>query len=123
MPETLATDKSVKLEAVPMPATPLTKIPIYKPFGPLVKELRLSRKLNLEVVAKAVRSHRGYISGIENRKVPPPSPRFISRLALFFKVDEKDLLLLAYAEKAPKLIREYVMQALWPTPPKDPNVS
>ena len=118
MPDGIVRVEEIKGETLAAPITPkLLKIPKYRTFGPLLKELRLSRGLTLEAVAKAVRTHKGYISGIENQKVAPPSPKFISKFARFFRVDEKDLLLLAYAEKAPKLIRDHVIQALWPEVP------
>ena len=111
------------MDALTTPVAVPLQITRYRPFGPLLRELRKGRGLSLEKVARALRTHKGYISGIENRKVAPPSPKFIARIARFYNIDEKDLLLLSYAEKAPRLIREHVMQALWPTPPKDPAVS
>ena len=79
-----------------------------------MKRLRLAKDVSVEEVAKAVGTHKGYVSGIETGQVPPPSPRFISALAQFFSVDEKELLRLAYAEKAPALIRDEIIATLWP---------
>ena len=114
MPVAIATVKPTKIETETKPATLPLRIPTYRPFGPLLKELRLSRSLTLERVAKAVRGRQGYMSGIENGRVRPPSPKYIARFARFFNIDEKDLVLLAYAEKAPMLIRDHVIRALWP---------
>ena len=70
--------------------------------------------MTLEQVARALRTHKGYVSSIENGKARPPSPRFIAKMARLYSVDEKELLRLAYAEKAPRLIRDEIISALWP---------
>jgi transcriptional regulator with XRE-family HTH domain len=65
-------------------------------------------------VARAVGTNKGYVSMIESGRVQPPSPKFIAKFARLYSVDEKELLRLAYAEKAPRLIREEIIRALWP---------
>ena len=86
----------------------------FQTFAERMKFLRSSKGLTLEQVARAVGSHKGYVSSIETGQMRPPSPGFIARFARLYSVDERDLLRLAYAEKAPKLIRDEVTRALWP---------
>jgi len=74
-------------------------------FGALVRKLRQERNLSLAAVAKGVGSHKGYISGIENNKVNPPSVRVIKRYARFFGVGARELALLAWVDKAPELLQ------------------
>lgn len=75
-------------------------------FGEVVRSLRRERGLTLEVVADKIGSHKGYISGIENGKVSPPSVRLIRKLAKTLGADEKRLVRIAWVDKAPKLIRD-----------------
>ncbi len=75
-------------------------------FGDLVRKLRKERGMTLEAVARKLGSHKGYVSGIENGKVNPPSVKFIRKFSKIFNWDEKRMAILAYVDKAPKLIRE-----------------
>jgi transcriptional regulator with XRE-family HTH domain len=75
-------------------------------FGDLVKRLRKERSLTLEAVAKKIGSHKGYVSGIENDKVNPPSVKIIKKFAKLFNQDERTLVRIAWADKAPAIIRE-----------------
>jgi len=75
-------------------------------FGDLVKKLRKDRSMTLEQVARKIQSHKGYVSGIENGKVNPPSVKFIRKFARIFQYDEKQMVRMAYVDKAPKLIRD-----------------
>jgi transcriptional regulator with XRE-family HTH domain len=75
-------------------------------FGDLVKASRLDRGLTLEAVAKAIGSHKGYISGIETGNVNPPSLKLIKKYALLFDHDLRTLVLLAWVDKAPVILRE-----------------
>lgn len=75
-------------------------------FGDLVRKLRKERGMTLEAVARKLGSHKGYVSGIENGKVNPPSVKFIRKFSKIFNWDEKRMVILAYVDKAPKLIRE-----------------
>ena len=50
-------------------------------FGERVKKLRKDKNLTVEKVAKAIGSHKGYVSGIENGKVKPPSPKLVRKIA------------------------------------------
>ena len=75
-------------------------------FGTLVKELRKQKGLTLEEVAKKLGSHKGYVSGIENDKVNPPSVKIIMKYAKLFGQDARRLVRLAWVDKAPAIIRE-----------------
>jgi transcriptional regulator with XRE-family HTH domain len=75
-------------------------------FGDLVKRLRKEKGLTLEAVAKKLGSHKGYVSGIENDKVNPPSVKFLKKYAKLFGRDAKTFVRLAWVDKAPDLIRE-----------------
>lgn len=75
-------------------------------FGTLVKRLRQEKDLTLEAVAKKIGSHKGYVSGIENDKVNPPSVKIILRYAKLFGQDPKNLVRLAWVDKAPSIIRD-----------------
>lgn len=85
-----------------------------KSYGSLIHQARLAKGWTLEQVASKVGSHKGYISGIENGKVRPPSPRISGKLAKILGLDAKDLLRRAWVEKAPKPIREEVSKLLFP---------
>jgi DNA-binding XRE family transcriptional regulator len=88
--------------------------PGLQSFGSRVKELRKARGMTLEKVARAVGTHKGYVSGIELGRVRPPSPRFVTRFARAFSVDEKELHRLAWVEKAPPQINGELIRAFWP---------
>lgn len=75
-------------------------------FGDLVKRLRKGKGLTLESVARKIGSHKGYVSGIENDKVNPPSVKIIRKFAKLFGQDEKMLVRIAWADKAPSMIRD-----------------
>ena len=77
-------------------------------FGDLVRKLRKEKSLTLEEVARKVGSHKGYVSGIENGKVNPPSVKFIRKFARLFKYDEREMVRIAYVDKAPSLIQDEV---------------
>ena len=74
-------------------------------FGQIIHRKRLEFGLTLAEVAIRIRSHKGYISGIENEKMKPPSLKFVKRLARVLALDEIELLVLAHVEKAPLEIR------------------
>jgi transcriptional regulator with XRE-family HTH domain len=77
-------------------------------FGALVKRLRKDRGLTLENVASKIGSHKGYVSGIESGKVNPPSVKLIRKFAKLFGQDERRLVLLAWVDKAPEIIKPVV---------------
>jgi len=81
-------------------------------FGDLVKILRKGRGMTLEQVARKIGSHKGYVSGIENGKVNPPSVKFIRKFARVFQHDERQMVRLAYVDKAPKMIKDEARRLL-----------
>ena len=81
-------------------------------FGDLVQRLRKEKGLTLEAVAKKIGSHKGYVSGIENDKVNPPSVKIIRKFAKLFTQDEKTLVRIAWADKAPQMIRDEAQRIL-----------
>lgn len=103
--------KSAKRLAKPPTLTTLPKP--FQSFATRMKFLRSSKGLTLDQVAKAIGSQKGYVSSIETGQMRPPSPGFISRFARLYSVDERELQLLAYAEKAPEQIRDDIIRALW----------
>jgi transcriptional regulator with XRE-family HTH domain len=68
--------------------------------------------MTLEGVAKKIGSHKGYVSGIENDKVNPPSVKIIRKFAKLFGHDERTLVRIAWADKAPAIIREDAQRIL-----------
>src|SRR6185295_5038730 len=83
----------------------LEEIPLSH-FGDLVRTLRTKRGLTLEEMARKIGSAKGYISGIEGGKVPPPSVKVIKKYAKALEQEARDLVRLAWVDKAPALIRE-----------------
>lgn len=77
-----------------------------KRFGEHVRELRHSKGLTLESVGKAAGINKAYLSGVENGRVNPPSPKVVRGIAKALGVGARTLLLLAAVEKAPKEIRD-----------------
>ena len=75
-------------------------------FGELLRRLRREQAYSLRTVAKKLGTQKGYLSGIENGKVNPPSAKLVKRIAELYRQDERMLLRLAWADKAPSLIRE-----------------
>ncbi len=80
-------------------------------FGEVIRHARKKRGLTLEDLARKVRSHKGYVSGMENGKVNPGSAKFIAKLARALGFKSEDLILRAYVEKAPREIRDRLIQA------------
>jgi transcriptional regulator with XRE-family HTH domain len=75
-------------------------------FGELMRRLRRERGWSLKTVARMLDTQKGYLSGIENGKVNPPSEKIVKRIADLYGQEERMLLRLAWADKAPTLIRE-----------------
>jgi transcriptional regulator with XRE-family HTH domain len=80
-------------------------------FGRQLKVMRIRKGWTLEFVARKIGSHKGYISGIENGKVNPPSMKFLRKIAKLFRISLRTTALSAYIEKAPKIIRRDVLDA------------
>ena len=83
-----------------------------KTYGYVVKQKRKELGLTLEKVAKRAGTHKGYVSGIENGKVNPPSPKTTAKLARILDLDVRSLMLLAWVGKAPKAIKGLVEQRI-----------
>jgi transcriptional regulator with XRE-family HTH domain len=75
-----------------------------KTFGQIIKEARKSKDLTLEQVAKTCRTHKGYISGIENGVVRAPSPKIVPLLCKKLELDLERMAALAWWEKRPKSV-------------------
>lgn len=83
-------------------------------FGDLVREKRKAMGLSLEKAAKKLDTFKGYICGIEKGKTNPPSAKLTARMARLYGIKEKDLILLGYVEKAPRVIREDLRARIYP---------
>jgi len=82
-------------------------------FGKELKALRLSMELSQEALGRKAGTQKGYICGIELGTVNPPSVKVVIRLSKALGVDPKEMLKLAWVDKAPELIREDVEIALF----------
>ncbi len=77
-----------------------------KDFASTLREARTQGGLTLEALARKAGTEKGYLSGIERRKVNPPSPRITRKLARTLGLDVQEFLVHAFVEKAPMEIRE-----------------
>lgn len=82
-------------------------------FGKFLRELRVAKEMSLTELAHKAGVEKGYLSGVENRKVNPPSAKVVRVLAKVLRHDVKDLLMRAYIEKAPKEIQEDLARAVF----------
>ena len=83
-----------------------------KTYGEIIRRARKKRELTMEQVAKEILSFKGYISGIESGKTPPPSAAITVKLCKFLNLNEEDMILLAHCEKTPKRVRGRLMTLL-----------
>ena len=81
-------------------------------YGEMIHARRKELGLTLEQVARSIRSHKGYVSGIENGKVNPPSATITTRLSKALGLDLERLLIIGHAEKAPKKVRGIFLELL-----------
>jgi transcriptional regulator with XRE-family HTH domain len=79
-------------------------------FGQWLHRVRRAQDMTLEGLAKKTKSRKGYYSGIETGKLPPPSAKMIRKVAEVFKEDVKTLLLMSWVEKAPKELKPCMEQ-------------
>jgi transcriptional regulator with XRE-family HTH domain len=79
-------------------------------FGQWLHRVRRAQDMTLDTLAKKTRSHKGYYSGIELGKTPPPSAKMVRKIAEVFNEDPKTLLLMSWVEKAPKELRPCLEQ-------------
>jgi transcriptional regulator with XRE-family HTH domain len=75
-------------------------------FGKILRDSRLKARLGLREVAGRVGISPGYLSDLENEKVPPPSERVILDMAEVLGVDKGELL--SAASKVDPELSEYV---------------
>jgi len=80
-------------------------------YGELVRESRTRLGMTQEQLARRSRVRRNYLSGIELGSVAPPSPRVSRKLERALKLNENRLVALSHAEKAPKQIKEFFIEA------------
>lgn len=81
-------------------------------FGKRLRELRKQKGLTLESLAGRIGSSKGYLSGIENENVNPPTEKFVRKLARIFGQDEIEFLKLAYLDKVPRALQGELSKAL-----------
>jgi len=74
-------------------------------FGRRLRDLRKQKGMTLETLATKIGSSKGYLSGIENEKVNPPTEKFVRKLARIFGQDEVGFLKLAYLDKIPRSLQ------------------
>ncbi len=83
-------------------------------FGKRLRDLRKQKGMTLEALAAKIGSSKGYLSGIENEKVNPPTEKFVRKLARIFGQDEVEFLKLAYLDKIPRSLQPEFNRVLGP---------
>lgn len=73
-------------------------------FGETLREVRIKSGLGLRELARLIKKSPGYLSDVENGRVPPPSEAVILEIALALNV-EKEALLSAARKVDPELSR------------------
>jgi transcriptional regulator with XRE-family HTH domain len=81
-------------------------------FGHEMKNLRIRAGMTTVVLARKLGTHKGYVSGIENAKVNPPSRKILVKMAKALGVDLEWLFKLSVVSKAPEEIRGEVGRKL-----------
>ncbi len=79
-------------------------------FGEWIRQERRKKNWTLQDVAKRIGSHKGYVSGIENAKVNPPSAKLCKRIARIFDADPVHLMVMSRLEKMEPAPRERVTE-------------
>ena len=79
-------------------------------FGTLVHKRRVAKGLTLEALAKKLGTHKGYISGIENGKVNPPTAKLTYKLAKALGLNPETMVVRGVRDKAPLAMRLYVLK-------------
>jgi transcriptional regulator with XRE-family HTH domain len=77
-------------------------------FGETLKDLRLKAEVGLRELARMINKSPGYISDVENDRVPPPSVGVIEDIAAALMVDKN--LLLSAASKVDPELSDYVVK-------------
>jgi transcriptional regulator with XRE-family HTH domain len=73
-------------------------------FGETLREVRIKAGVGLRELARLVRKSAGYLSDVENGRVPPPSEAVIMEITSALRV-EKEVLLSAASKVDPELSR------------------
>jgi len=81
-------------------------------YGEVVHRARKVLRLTLDGVGRRIKSQKGYISGIENGTVNPPSLKVTKRLAKALKLNVDSMLFHAVIEKAPAEIQQALREKL-----------
>jgi transcriptional regulator with XRE-family HTH domain len=77
-------------------------------FGEILRELRLRSRVGLRELARKIDKSPGYISDVENGRVPPPSERVIVQMASVLGVDSDGLL--SAAKKVDPKLSQYLAE-------------
>ena len=81
-------------------------------FGQRIKKARIGKGMSMDVLGKKIRSHKGYISGIENDKVSPPHWALTRRLCRVLGLPEDEMQILGWAQKAPAVVKGRILEIL-----------
>ena len=73
-------------------------------FGEILREVRVKAGVGLRELARLIKKSAGYLSDVENGRVPPPSEAVILEIASALHV-EKEVLLSAARKVDPELSR------------------
>jgi transcriptional regulator with XRE-family HTH domain len=79
-----------------------------KNFGETIKNLRIKAGIGLRELARIIDKSPGYLSDVENGRVPPPSETIILEIAKALEVDKSKLLIVA--RKVDPELSAYVAQ-------------
>ena len=77
-------------------------------FGKKLRDLRIKSEVGLRELARMINKSPGYISDVENGRVPPPSEAVILDIALALKANKAELL--KAASKVDPELSDYVVQ-------------
>lgn len=77
-------------------------------FAEILRRARRAMGFSLQNLADKMKTSKGYLSGLECRKVNPPSPKVVRKLVKILHLDLDELLVHSFVEKAPKEIRSIV---------------
>ncbi len=75
-------------------------------LGKIIKERRIEKKLNQTELAKLAEVSQGYITGIENAKIPNPTILTISKIANALDIYEDELWMAISPEMKEKILAE-----------------
>lgn len=73
-------------------------------FGFEVNRARHEKRLTLDVLGKKCRTGKGYLSGMINDKVAPPSPAIVRRICKALDLNPERMLALSWLAKMPDAV-------------------